>query len=594
MKPDVRKPARGRRWGRGKKLIMLLTTAAMLLLVPAAQAFAANVIVEIEGEGSGEVKSVAEPEHVPQPTPPIECAYASPGPVSGTCEAEMGEFEIEGGGPPIVGLKAFPASGSELVAWQVIEGAGVCSDPEGICAPVSFGTDVIVAAIFGPAAPQFPLNLHTSGTGSGSFGCIVNGGTTEPCKAEYKEGTEVLVKPLADTGSEFAEWSEDCSGTDSNGCILTMDAEHNVNAEFNLEGPPPAEFALNLSASGAGSGSFECSVNSGAAEPCASEYPEGAEVDVIAVPGSGSTFEEWTGDCTGTGSCVVTMNAEHSVAGVFGLEAPGPGSMLMVFVTGEGSVSAGSGTIADCTSVGGAACEGEYEGPVTLTGTPETGWVLAGWIGCRHASASTCQVTVNEEKEVTAVFLQEGTPGTPGDPGKGIVVGTATAGECPEGGVTVEVEGEPTTKQAICNGELGEDGEPGKAGAPGSPGAPGPQGPQGLTGAGGAQGPAGAAGSKGDTGPAGPQGAAGQQGPAGPKGQVTCKVQQQKGGKVKVTCTVKYQGGKSSANWRLTHGGQTLRRGNARNGQVQLGDLSSGRYRLHVEGQKGSQLIVVS
>ncbi|HST68084.1 MAG TPA: hypothetical protein VLI94_00310 [Solirubrobacterales bacterium] len=63
-----------------------------------------------------------------------------------------------------------------------------------------------------------------------------------------------------------------------------------------------------------------------------------------------------------------------------------------------------------------------------------------------------------------------GTNGAPGAPGaagkdgkngKNIVVGEATVGECPNGGTTVQVEGEPATKEAICNGEDGEAGSGG-------------------------------------------------------------------------------------------------------------------------------------
>jgi hypothetical protein len=52
----------------------------------------------------------------------------------------------------------------------------------------------------------------------------------------------------------------------------------------------------------------------------------------------------------------------------------------------------------------------------------------------------------------------QGNPGTPGANGKNVVVGVATVGECPDGGATVEVAGEPATKKAVCNGEDGGGG----------------------------------------------------------------------------------------------------------------------------------------
>jgi collagen triple helix repeat protein len=45
-----------------------------------------------------------------------------------------------------------------------------------------------------------------------------------------------------------------------------------------------------------------------------------------------------------------------------------------------------------------------------------------------------------------------GTNGTNGAPGESVKLGTATAGECPDGGITATVGG---TKKPVCNGETG-------------------------------------------------------------------------------------------------------------------------------------------
>jgi hypothetical protein len=46
----------------------------------------------------------------------------------------------------------------------------------------------------------------------------------------------------------------------------------------------------------------------------------------------------------------------------------------------------------------------------------------------------------------------DGDPGKNGKDGNSVVIGTPTPGECPPGGVTVQVEGNPGTKKAVCNG----------------------------------------------------------------------------------------------------------------------------------------------
>jgi hypothetical protein len=48
-----------------------------------------------------------------------------------------------------------------------------------------------------------------------------------------------------------------------------------------------------------------------------------------------------------------------------------------------------------------------------------------------------------------------GTAGTSGTTGKSVEVGTASAGECLQGGATVQVGGEPSTKKQVCNGRTG-------------------------------------------------------------------------------------------------------------------------------------------
>jgi hypothetical protein len=69
-----------------------------------------------------------------------------------------------------------------------------------------------------------------------------------------------------------------------------------------------------------------------------------------------------------------------------------------------------------------------------------------------------------------------GKDGTPGAGGKSVVLGNANG--CEEGGMTVEMEGSPTTKREVCNGV---EGQPGPRGLPGEDGEPGEPGQTGFT-----------------------------------------------------------------------------------------------------------------
>jgi hypothetical protein len=199
------------------------------------------------------------------------------------------------------------------------------------------------------------------------------------------------------------------------------------------------------------------------------------------------------------------------------------------------------------------ACAAEYPAStqIELVAAPADGYAFAGWLGCKSSGPATCEVELNEDTELTAVFLATVTV-TPVSPGE----------ECPNGGLAVESAG---NVEYVCNGSNG---------APGSSGPPGSQGPEGKAGAN------------------GKDGATGPQGKEGPPGRVTCKVKP-KGKKVKVTCTVKSAGASSSSvNWRLSRHGRTYRRGVAAHGRLHLGALSRGHYQLYIAGHRAMEVLV--
>ena len=491
-------------------------------------------------------------------------------------------------------LEAEAGAGSAFANFENATGSAEapCTGTPTVC-EFTIEEETSIDAVFNEI-PKFALNLSSSGTGTGSFECDTGSGPT-PCTSgdEFTEGTEVEVIAKEDPGSEFVEFNNEnggeCTGAT---CEFTMNAEHSANAVFN-EIP---KFALNLSSSGTGTGSFECDTGSGPT-PCTSgdEFTEGTEVEVIAKEDPGSEFVEFNnengGECTGA-TCEFTMNAEHSANAVFNEL---PVASLTVFKNGSGSGTVKSlspDTAIDC----GATCSSMYEVGDTVTLKEEAvspGSTFIGWGGCTQISATECEVEVaSGGSQVTAIFIA-----VP-------VISTEPPGaNCPEGGVKITYGAETFY---VCNGEEGEEGEEGEAGqdgedgAPGAPGAPGatgpqgPQGPQGPAGSDGAQGPKGDKGDTGATGPQGPQGPQGKQGPAG-KVKVTCKA---KGKKVK--CTVKYVHSnkrhhkRSHLRWRLMQGGHAVGHGatGAAGLQRALNRAPQGRYVLRIAGQGGRRIHV--
>lgn len=82
--------------------------------------------------------------------------------------------------------------------------------------------------------------------------------------------------------------------------------------------PPVTNFTLAVSKSGSGSGAVN-STPAGVAcgSTCSSAFSAGTLVALSATPSAGSTFAGWSGACSGTGGCQVTMNAAKSVGAAF-------------------------------------------------------------------------------------------------------------------------------------------------------------------------------------------------------------------------------------------------------------------------------------
>jgi hypothetical protein len=168
-------------------------------------------------------------------------------------------------------------------------------------------------------ATEFPLTVTKSGTGTGTVTSIpaeIDCGTL--CSAEFEESEEVELIPTAAAGSEFAGWSGACAGTEI--CKVPMSAAESVGAVFSPAAPPAPEFTLKITS--AGSGAVRC--NGGA---CAGKYPAGTHVTLTASAGNGSVFAGWSGaGCTGTGICVVTIEADTAVTATFNAAPPSGGN----------------------------------------------------------------------------------------------------------------------------------------------------------------------------------------------------------------------------------------------------------------------------
>lgn len=181
-------------------------------------------------------------------------------------------------------------------------------------------------------------------------------------------------------------------------------------------------FTLTVSVSGNGQvtsspGGINCP------STCSAKFTSGTTVGLSRNPGAGWTFAGWSGACSGTGACSVTMNSDKSVGAVFEFTPPPKQRFtLTVTVAGNGSVVSNSDGITcptDCTET--------YDEGTSVTLAPLAGAnaVFTGWDGA-CSGLGTCTVKMDASKTAAATFVDrrpappQAEPGPDtGKPGRG-------------------------------------------------------------------------------------------------------------------------------------------------------------------------------
>ena len=136
--------------------------------------------------------------------------------------------------------------------------------------------------------------------------------------------------------------------------------------------------------------------------PCTHTFAASGSVTLTATPSSTTAFSGWSGACTGTGTCTVSMNAARSVTATFVA-----GGVLSVNIAGLGSVTSNPEGINCSGPTDGSPCVHGFEDAqvVALTATADlNGYsTFSGWSGACSGSGS-CSVTMSEARTVTATF----------------------------------------------------------------------------------------------------------------------------------------------------------------------------------------------
>jgi trimeric autotransporter adhesin len=272
-----------------------------------------------------------------------------------------------------------------------------CGSADTNCVLSDFALDTVFLDV--PSTSSFALSVTLAGTGTGSVSSSPSGITCPTtCSANFTSGTGVVLTAVAGSGSTFAGWSGACSGTGT--CSVTMSAAKAVTATFNM-----VTFPLTVTLGGTGTGAVT-SNPSGITCPstCSANFTSGAAVVLTAKAGSGSTFAGWSGACSGTGTCSVTMSAAKAVTATF--NAVTFPITVTLAGTGTGAVTSNPSGIT-CPST----CSANFTSGagVVLTAKAGSGSTFAGWSGA-CSGTGTCGLTMDAAKAVTATFNSSGGP----------------------------------------------------------------------------------------------------------------------------------------------------------------------------------------
>jgi hypothetical protein len=273
-----------------------------------------------------------------------------------------------------------------------------CTGPDG-CAPASGMT----AAAGGDVTDATGDDVASASGNSKNVDCGSSG--NGKCTWEVIDQSTLTVVETPEANYFFSGWGGDCASSGTNKvCTVQMTSDRNVSATFSSSGTT-TQLTVTVAGNGTVTGG---GITCGTGSTCSANEPTGATVTLTAQPDSGYTFLGWgatgggSGDCTGTqDTCTVQMSAARSVTATFAVT-----KRLQVSVTGSGNVSGGAGVGAINCGNGGNTCRGDeqQDSTVTLTASAAFGSTFLGWDGACTGLSTSCTITMNTDKTVSAIF----------------------------------------------------------------------------------------------------------------------------------------------------------------------------------------------
>ncbi len=202
--------------------------------------------------------------------------------------------------------------------------------------------------------------------------------TKSPNKTLYSCNETVTLTSVPDSCFTFTGWSGDASGTSTTTTVI-MSSDKSVTASFSQQ-----TFTLTVNASN----------GTVTKNPDKTSYSCNESVRLTAVPNTGTTFTNWSGDASGTTTSItVTMTGNKTITANFG-------SLLSLTKTVNPTDAGTISVTPDKSSY----TSGES---VKVTFTPNTCYTFSKWSGELSGSVSTMTFTINKNTSITANATQE-------------------------------------------------------------------------------------------------------------------------------------------------------------------------------------------
>jgi hypothetical protein len=182
---------------------------------------------------------------------------------------------------------------------------------------------------FSVAAHAAPVTITTLGLPSGKVtaaytASIATKDGTVPFKwavSSDRLPPGLGIAPSGDTRSAVVSGIPSLAGGYSFTVTVTGRGGHKSTVAYSVTiSPQVGGLSLTVTMAGIGGGSAASSpIGIACAPTCGATFESGTAVTLTATPDAGSVFAGWSGACTGTGTCTLTMNAAKSMTATFAL-----------------------------------------------------------------------------------------------------------------------------------------------------------------------------------------------------------------------------------------------------------------------------------